>query len=267
MATTTKAYPPGSLAALLYGGSTAIGNRDAALCEERTSSTLLGSLDLSVAREGLTAQILDRLDEATKDWSVERQSKVVAAIRAIATAERARAAWNPKTLGEEYRRVAAEGMKAARLVKQLSVGFSEPSPALLTLIRYLHDFTSAALGETSILDSDTAVDVAREVLREFRADDASLNVSNILLADLVVLALGRPIGARGETFDESVIRRRYGTSRDTSSSPASAEWRRGWDLLKEIGVRLKATPALAEIPSQRTAIAAAIRARLNKRPR
>ena len=99
-------------------------------------------------------------------------------------------------------------------------------------------------------------------LKEFRADAAHAAVSNVLIADLVVVALGRRVGTRGAQFDESTLRRRYlKPARRRARTPAFAEWQRGWNVLREVAVQATTTAAPA-VPGHLGAFHDAIRQRL-----
>jgi hypothetical protein len=237
----------------------------------RTSTNLLRELGLSATREGSVAQALNRLDEATSDWSDDHRFKLVSAIELMADAERARTAWNPKELSAEHRRVAAEGMRSARLAIALSTAFPDPTPAIVGLVGQLLDFTDAALDESTVFDADLARYVAGRFLKKFRKEVSACAISNILLADLVVVALGRTPGRRGAQFDESTLRRRYLQGSDDEKfssrrrSPAHKQWRRGWNELKQLAT-LSSRVAPARSETQTAAFSAAIRARLQQPP-
>src|SRR5207237_1215436 len=112
-------YKPGTIGSLLqYGTAEFDGLVSTALLRRFHASAHPPILDNSATRE-----ILLRLDLATVDWSQECRHDLMFTVQSIVTAEKLRAEWNPKTQAKEYERLSADGMKAARLAKALSVAF------------------------------------------------------------------------------------------------------------------------------------------------
>ena len=150
-------------------------------------------------------------------------------------------------------------MRAARLARDFSIAFPDGPEAMRLMIRQLVDYSAAALDESTLVDCAIAVHAAHRALKEFRADAA---VSNVLIADIVVVALGRRVGTRGAQFDESTLRRRYlKPARRRARTPAFAEWQRGWNVLREVAVQATTTAAPA-VPGHLGAFHDAIRQRL-----
>jgi hypothetical protein len=154
-------------------------------------------------------------------------------------------------------------VRAARLAIELARGFTEAPDAVRALIRHLLNFTMVVLRESSIPDCNLARLVASEALVELRAEIPNANLSNILLAELVVLGLGQKPGDRRRQFDESALRRRFSADPRWSQTPASAEWRRGWRVIKA-AARLASTFGMTP-ESELGDLRAAVRKRLGKR--
>ncbi len=223
-----RKFEPGSLGGILFRGAD-----NPAFSPDRLVRSL--NLPPKAERGSATTSVLEHLDAAMAGWSSDRKTSMLYVVGSIATAERLRAGWTRKTADARYRSLAIEAINAAQLAKALAGLFSRPTDEIRALIGHLANFTSAALRESSLADHVIASGVARLVLKDFRSDESNSSVSNGLLADLVVLALERKPGGKGETFREDTIRRRY--LKDPAKLPstgASSAWKRNWGLVVEV---------------------------------
>lgn len=199
------------------------------------SDALLRRVDpRRVALGSLDAAVLCEVDEKTEHWPGPRQQALVDVVVAIADAEVHRQAWDPKRMRRHYRAVVTSALHASRLARILVDQFPATHPQVHALAGDLLDFVRAAIDVNLTAYAFTTVFAARH-LRAFYAHERRPPVSKRLIADLVTVALGRPLGRSG-ALSESDLRRRYlergsaqtATRRDVRGTPATPLWRQHW---------------------------------------
>ncbi len=213
---------PGSLGGIAFRGAD-----DPIFSPDRQVKCL--NLPPEGARDSDTNRVLKRLDAATADWPFDRVTLLLNVVERIATAERLRVSRVPKS-SPQYRSLANEAKGAAKLAKSLSGLFPNPTEEVRTLIGHLADFTWAALLESLETDHDLAAKAARQSLKEFRSDKSSDIVSNGLIAELVVLALGE----LPRQVHESDIRNRYVKEHKPPEERVPSVWGRHLALVVEV---------------------------------
>lgn len=178
------------------------------------------------ARDREARPITLRLAKAWDHWTTSQRGLLLSTAEAIAKAELAKRAWNPKGSRIRHKQLCKVGVTAAQLANEIGTLFpppwSEEYKAVQDLVARLGGFAVDILEVTAIADQDMAWGFAALMLQELK--DATPRhhgrASWVLLRDLIWLASGKRI-----TCSERTIRR-YLTKRKRSPTPADAVWRR-----------------------------------------
>jgi hypothetical protein len=209
------------------------------------------------------ADVLTKVDAITRSWSPEQREALYATARAIADAECARQRWEPKKQAAAYHAVARAGVDAASLVCRLCNVFPDSPPAITAMIAELKAFIDAALTASSTVEYGEEVGAARKALRAFRHSATGASISRRVLADLVIVVMGRVPGKRDTLFDESALRHRYERVPQRNVRPTRGVLRRAPPLLNDLARRTRHIPAKSS--ASPTTLLAAVQARLHQK--
>lgn len=153
---------------------------------------------------GLAA--LNRADLAAEAWSLAYQRMLLDVVEALAQAETLHQKWNAKDLRPLHECIFGEVFKALELLEAVQNTFTHPSDGIAQFLAGTMDFVDAAFDTMSLSNAELADLFARARLSLLGVSGQVKGASNVLLAELVALALGQD--EKG-AFEESALRRRY----------------------------------------------------------
>ena len=163
-------------------------------------------------------------------WPTEKRELLLRVAEWIAKVEKAKAAWNPKTQREAYKRVARAAVAAARLAEELCAMFPPPwkgdRACIGVTVAELASFMKAGHRATSVPNRYVAALVTADLIDEHRGSLTG-RAHWELLRDLAWLASGKRLLVSERTI------RRY-LERRHSRSLAAREWAAAWPLVRRI---------------------------------
>ena len=164
--------------------------------------------------------------------SAEDRELYLRTAESIAEAEKAKSAWNPKAMRDQYTRLSKTAVAAARLANELGAMFPPPwtgeRAPMGDLMQGLASFVAGSLHATFPKDRDTAVHTARFLLQTTRRSVSrkGRGMHWELIRDLAWLA-----SQKKARPDERTVRRYLDEGRHVKT-PAQARWEGNWDLIR-----------------------------------